>query len=87
MSGTYKIQPVIFEKIEEPQPTVERGNVNGVGGVDMDDLTALINYLLDPTSTINFDNAAVCNSMDSNLVDMDDLTALINYLLTETWPN
>ena len=87
VSGTYKIQPVIFEKIEEPQPTVDRGNVNGIGGVDMDDLTALINYLLDPTSTISFDNAAVCNSMDSNLVDMDDLTALINYLLTETWPD
>ena len=80
------LEPVKWEIYVAP-PTVERGNVNGVGGVDMDDLTALINYLLDPTSTINFDNAAVCNSMDSNLVDMDDLTALINYLLTETWPN
>ena len=80
------LEPVKWEIYVAP-PTVDRGNVNGVGGVDMDDLTALINYLLDPTSTINFDNAAVCNSMDSNLVDMDDLTALINYLLTETWPN
>ena len=86
VSGTYKIQPVIFEKIEEPQPTVERGNVNGIGGVDMDDLTALINYMLDPVNTeINQANAAACNSLDSNEVNMDDLTALINFMMTGAW--
>ncbi len=88
VSGTYKIQPVIFEKIEEPQPTVERGNVNGIGGVDMDDLTALINYMLDPVNTeINQANAAACNSLDSNEVNMDDLTALINFMMTGAWAN
>ena len=87
VNGQLQLQPIRWEEYVEPQPVVDRGNVNGVGGVDMDDLTALINYLLDPTTTIVFENAAVCNSMDSNLVDMDDLTALINYLLTETWPD
>ena len=71
-----------------PQPTVERGNVNGVGGVDMDDLTALINYMLDPVNTeINQANAAACNSLDSNEVNMDDLTALINFMMTGAWAN
>ena len=64
-----------------------RGDVNGVGGVDMDDLTALINYLLTSDATgINLANAACCSSPDSTTVDMDDLTALINYLLAGTWP-
>ena len=63
-----------------------RGDVNGVGGVDMDDLTALINYLLTGDDTgINLANAASCDSLDSTMVDMDDLTALINYLLTGSW--
>jgi hypothetical protein len=69
------------------KPVVTRGDVNGVGGVDMDDVTALINYLLTSNNTgINLANAAICNSPDSTTVDMDDLTALINYLLTNTWP-
>jgi hypothetical protein len=62
--------------------------VNGVGGVDMDDLTALINYMLDPVNTeINQANAAACNSLDSNEVNMDDLTALINFMMTGAWAN
>ena len=77
--------PVQFTTTEQ---TTVRGDVNGVGGVDMDDLTALINYLLDPVNNpINEPNAAICDSLDSNLVDMDDLTALINYLLNGEWPN
>ena len=64
-----------------------RGDVNGEGNVNMDDLTALINYLLTSNSTgINMANAASCDSPSSTTVNMDDLTALINYLLTNTWP-
>ena len=64
-----------------------RGDVNGEGNVNMDDLTALINYLLTSNSTgINMANAASCDSPSSTTVSMDDLTALINYLLTNTWP-
>ena len=61
----------------------QRGDVNGNGDVNMDDLTALINYLLTSNSTgINMANAASCDSPSSTVVNMDDLTALINYLLT-----
>ena len=67
--------------------STKRGDVNGNGLVDMDDLTALINYLLDDSTTIYFENTAICNSLESNIVDMDDLTALINYLLTNEWPD
>ena len=78
-------EPVKWEIYVAP-PTVERGNVNGIGGVDMDDLTALINYMLDPVNTeINQANAAACNSLDSNEVNMDDLTALINFMMTGAW--
>ena len=69
-------------------PAFTRGDVNGVGGVDMDDLTALINYLLDDTTAINQPGAASCNNADDTTnVDMDDLTALINYLLSGSWAN
>ena len=75
---------VIIGKVSGTE--VMRGNVNGVGGVDMDDLTALINYLLDDSYPINMANAAACNNADdTTLVDMDDLTALINYLLNNSW--
>jgi hypothetical protein len=64
--------------------TVIRGDVDGDGTVNMDDLTALINYLLDNTYTINEANAD-CDQ--ANGVNMDDLTELINYLLTNNWTN
>ena len=63
------------------EPELVPGDVNGNGGIDMDDLTKLINYLLSNDSTdMNLDAADV----DQNtVVDMDDLTKLINFLLTE----
>lgn len=65
-----------------PPVTVIRGDVDGDGIVTMDDLTALINYLLDNTYSINEANAD-CDQ--ANGVNMDDLTELINYLLTNQW--
>lgn len=64
------------------------GDVNGNGEVNMDDLAALINFLLtDDANLIYFDNAAICDDLNSETVEMDDLTALINFLLTDNWPN
>ena len=80
-----KQQVTLFENTP-PEPEFVRGDVTGNKEVDMDDLTALINYLLDPTSVINQLGAATCSSLDDDtVVDMDDLTALINYLLTSSW--
>ena len=57
------------------------GDVNGDQTVNMDDLTALINYLLTGnTEFIDPDGADLDNSTE---VNMDDLTILINILLTE----
>ena len=61
-----------------------RGDVNNDGVVGMDDLTALINYLVfNDASSINL-NAADTN--EDGVVGMDDLTTLINYLVFNTWP-
>ena len=52
----------------------------------MDDLSALINFLLNESSPINTAGAASCsNADDTTAVDMDDLSALINFLLTSQW--
>lgn len=58
---------------------IMRGDVDGDGRINIDDLTALINYLLNGDVTgINMDNADV----DGNgHINIDDVTALINNLL------
>ena len=63
--------------------TFLRGDVNGDGQVKINDVTALINYLLSgDASGVNL-QAADCNQ-DGN-VKIGDVTALINYLLSGTW--
>ena len=60
------------------------GDVNSDGSVNMDDLTAMINYLLtDDATGINLTYA---DTNQSGGVGMDDLSVLINYLLTNQWP-
>mgnify|MGYP002857697895 CR=1 FL=1 len=62
-----------------------RGDVDANGVVGMDDLTALINYLVfGSTEGINLANAN-CDGYEG--VGMDDLTALINFLVYNTWPD
>ena len=86
-SSSYTGQQAIqlYKKVEGETPVAVRGDVDGIDGVTMDDLTALINYLLNDSYPINTANAAICDSLDSTEVNMDDLTALINYLLNGTW--
>ena len=89
----YWTESVVFTTLaDQPLPTILRGDVDGDEVVGMGDLTALINYLvgLVGPDDINFENAAVCDSMTgdaSEVVGMEDLTALINYLVYGTWPN
>ena len=61
-----------------------RGDVDGNGNVGMDDLTALISYLVHG-SEINMANTIICDTLDSTTVSMDDLTALINFLVYSHW--
>ena len=58
----------------------QHGDVDGNSDINMDDLTALINYLLNGNAS-GIDMTGADVDGDST-VDMDDLTALINYLLT-----
>ena len=55
-----------------------RGDVNGNGIVNMDDLTTLINYLVFGNVAIDFIGADV---NEDSAVGMDDLTGLINFLV------
>ena len=75
----YKITVTLTKKV-----TVLRGDVDGNSVVGMDDLTALINYLVFGTE-INMANSAICDALDDTTVGMDDLTALINYLVYNHW--
>ena len=75
---------------DQPQPTVKRGDVDGNGEVTMDDLSLLINYMVDPLNYIdlvNFDNTAICDDLGSGEVGMDDLSALINFMVAGAWAN
>lgn len=61
--------------------TVTYGDVNDDGKANIDDVTALINYLLSQDETlINITNADI----DSDgRISIDDVTALINFLLSQ----
>ena len=88
MNGTQSAWSNVEEvTLFENTPAFVRGDVSSNGTVNMDDLTALINYLV-YDSPINQLGAATCNSADdTTVVNMDDLTALINYLVYGNWAN
>ena len=65
-------------KIERLADPVLRGDVNSDGEVDIRDVTALIDYLLDETTVINQANADVD---DKQGISITDVTALIDILL------
>ena len=74
---------IVLDEIAEQASESIRGDVDGDRTVGMDDLAALINYLLTSDPTGIDMQGADCDP--SGEVNMDDLTALINYLLTEQW--
>lgn len=61
-----------------------RGDVDNSGDVSIDDVTALIDFLLGTNASINETNADCYLDGD---VTIDDVTALIDYLLTGVWPD
>ena len=75
---------VLYLKEDTPD-LVLRGDVDADGSVLMSDLSYLINYLVGESTPINYVNAAIMDSLDSDIVNMDDLTALINYLVYGYW--
>ena len=83
VNGALVFEPVAWQKYVEPEPEFLRGDVNDDGNVKINDVTALINYLLSGDATgINL-KAADCNQDGG--VKIGDVSALINYLLNGTW--
>ena len=74
-----------YDKASAPQPTFELGDVNHSGGVDIDDVTILINKVLGNTPETYFAEQANCNGDAEGMVDIDDVTALITRVLTGAW--
>ena len=70
-----------FGEFDEPE--FIRGDVTGDSAVNIDDVTALINYLLSHNANGVDLEAADCDG-DHN-VNIDDLTLLIHYLLSHQW--
>ncbi|MBQ9554794.1 MAG: chitobiase/beta-hexosaminidase C-terminal domain-containing protein [Muribaculaceae bacterium] len=72
---------LVVEKWTEPV-TVVRGDANDDGHVTIDDVTTLIDRLLNDATPINQANA----DCDQNgTLSIDDVSSLIDYLLTERW--
>ena len=64
-------------------PDVLRGDVNNDKVVNINDVTALINYLLSKNGNgLNLQNA---NCNQNGNIAIDDVTALISYLLAKHW--
>ena len=65
--------------------TYERmcGDVNNDQNISIDDVTALINYLLTDDATNIIVTNANCNN--DGAVNITDVTTLINFLLTDVW--
>ena len=64
-------------------PEFKRGDVDGDSNVNIDDVTALIDYLLTGNATGVDLGGADCDQ--SGTVNIDDVTTLIDYLLTGSW--
>ena len=72
--------PNTFSRTVTVKVGYRRGDVNGDGHVSMDDLTALVNYLVYNDGLDAYQLEAA--DMNGNgTVDMNDLTILINYLV------
>jgi hypothetical protein len=69
----------------EPQPTYELGDVDHSGGVDIEDVTILINKVLGNSPATYFPEQANCNGDAEGMVDIEDVTILINRVLTGAW--
>ena len=62
-----------------------RGDVNGDGEIDINDVTALIAYVLTGSEEgINLEGAD-CDITPG--IDINDITALIGHVLTGSWPD
>lgn len=62
-----------------PLPTHKKGDVNGDGNIDVDDVNCLIDIILGVQEATSFNGRALVN--DDNEVDVDDINAVIEIIL------
>lgn len=65
--------------------TWELGDVNHSGGVDIEDVTILINKVLGTTPDVFYVEQANCSGDAEGNIDVEDITALINRVLNGSW--
>ena len=63
----------------------ELGDVDHSRGVDIEDVTILINKVLGNTPEVFFPNQANCTLDETGTIDIEDVTALINRVLNGNW--
>ena len=83
----YKHAPefYIISATEVAEQTWEIGDVNHSGGVDIEDVTALINKVLGNATENFFPEQANCTGDAEGSIDIEDVTALINRVLNGAW--
>ena len=74
-----------YDKNQAPQPTYELGDVDHSEGVDIEDVTILINKVLGNSPAVYFPEQANCNGDAEGMVDIEDVTSLIKRVLTGAW--
>ena len=76
---TFNLDDLTFRlDVIEPQPVVRRGDVNGDGEVDINDVTLLISRVLGNSVEVVFDNSDLDGD---NELSINDITALIAIVL------
>ena len=63
----------------------ELGDVNHSKGVDIEDVTILINRVLGNPAEGFYPNQANCTLDESGSIDIEDVTALITRVLNGSW--
>ena len=84
MNGDYEL---VLNK-EEMTLTIHRwelGDVNHSRGVDIEDVTLLINRVLGNPAEVFFPNQANCTLDEGGTIDIEDVTALITRVLNGSW--
>lgn len=71
-----------FAYEKDDVPSIMRGDVNKDNNVNINDVTSLINYLL---NNVEAPAEADCNL--DKVINITDVTTLINYLLSGSWSN
>ena len=87
-SGTSNFLPMAtfgYDKNQAPQPIYELGDVDHSEGVDIEDVTILINKVLGNSPAVYFPEQANCNGDAEGMVDIEDVTSLIKRVLTGAW--